>query len=171
MTHARQKGFTLVELLVTISIIGVLASITVVSVGNVRQIARDSKRLADIKQLGTALEFYFNQTNAYPSESDLTLGSGSAQVLCVTGQATGFSDQVANCGVNGVGPVYMSRVPANPIPGGSPNGYKYNGISALGQNNGKPYTYTIEFKLETDMAGFSKDKTYLATPAGTREKT
>lgn len=161
-------GFTLVELLVTISIIGVLASITVVSVGNVRQIARDSKRLADIKQLQTALEFYFNQQNGYPVGTDITLGTGDQSVLCITADpARGFEDTVNDCANNGAGPVYMSRVPANPIPGGLANGYVYN-AAADNFNNRRPSQYTIQFQLETDIAGFTRGVTYMATPAGIR---
>ncbi|MEK7619451.1 MAG: prepilin-type N-terminal cleavage/methylation domain-containing protein [Patescibacteria group bacterium] len=163
------RGFTLVELLVTISIIGVLASITVVSVGNVRQIARDSKRLADIKQLQTALEFYFNQQNGYPAGTDITLGTGDQSVLCITADATrGFEDTVNDCAGNGAGPVYMSRVPSNPIPGGLANGYLYNATDPGNFNNRRPSQYTIQFQLETDIAGFSRGVAYLATPAGIR---
>lgn len=164
----REYGFTLVELLVTISIIGVLASITVVSVGNVRQIARDSKRLADIKQLQTALEFFFNTTNGYPlSAIGYELGTTSRTILCVTTDSNvGFTDVVTNCANGGQGPVYMSRVPANPSPGGVAYVYK---ASADARNSNKASTYTIEFQLETDMAGFTRATTYVATPAGIRK--
>lgn len=62
----KQKGFTLIELLVVISVIGLLASVVLVSLNNARVKARDTKRIADIKQLQTALEMYFDQTGNYP---------------------------------------------------------------------------------------------------------
>lgn len=174
MIVSRQRaGFTLVELLVTISIIGVLASITVVSVGNVRQIARDSKRLADIRQVQTALEFYFNQTNGYPiAANGITLGDATHSMLCVTQDTNiGFVDAsapVQNCANQGAGPIYMSRVPENATPGGNLAGYLYT-ASADVNNNRKASTYTIEFMLETDIAGFSRNVLYFATPAGIRK--
>ncbi len=157
----KAKGFTLVELLVTISIIGVLASITVVSVGNVRQLARDSKRLADMKQLQTALEFYFNQTNGYPNVQDVTLGTGVGSSLCISANGKGFQTEPTpqNC----PGTIFMTRVPANPITGGQDYMYTANPDA---QNNGRPSTYTISFKLETDMAGLTRNTAYAATPAG-----
>ena len=164
MSHqGKARGFTLVELLVTISIIGVLASITVISVGNVRQLARDSKRLADMKQLQTALEFYFNQTNGYPNLQNVTMGAGAGSSLCISADGKGFQDEPtpAKC----TGTIFMTRVPANPIPGGQD--YVYN-ASPDAQNNGKPATYTISFKLETDMAGLARNTAYVATPAGIR---
>ena len=67
-----QKSFTLVELLVVISIISLLASIVLVSLNSARLRARDARRLSDVRQLRSALELYFDRNNSsYPN----TLGS------------------------------------------------------------------------------------------------
>ena len=49
-------GFTLIELLVVIAVIGMLASIVLISLGPTRAKARDSKRIAEVRQMGLALE-------------------------------------------------------------------------------------------------------------------
>lgn len=61
-----QKGFSLIELLVVISIIGLLASIVMTSLNSTRVKARDTKRLASIRQIQTALEMYYNTNGTYP---------------------------------------------------------------------------------------------------------
>jgi prepilin-type N-terminal cleavage/methylation domain-containing protein len=60
-------GFTLVELLVVISIIGLLSSVILSSLNSARKKARDAVRQAGIKQLGIALEVYYQTHEAYPS--------------------------------------------------------------------------------------------------------
>lgn len=70
-----KKGFTLIELLVVIAIIGLLATIAAVALNNARQSSRDTKRLADVKQLQTALELFFNSENAYPYDAQTACDS------------------------------------------------------------------------------------------------
>jgi prepilin-type N-terminal cleavage/methylation domain-containing protein len=65
------KGFTIIELLIVIIIIGILALIGVVAYGNVQQSARDSKRQSDISSIHTALEAYYVQNSVYPAFAEL----------------------------------------------------------------------------------------------------
>ena len=67
-----KKGFTLIELLVVIAIIALLSTIAVVSLGNARQKARDTKRIADIKQIQTALELDYSSNGLGYKEQGLT---------------------------------------------------------------------------------------------------
>ena len=60
MNKINKKGFTIIELLVVISIIGLLSTISVVVLNGARIKNRDTRRLADMKQLSTALELYFD---------------------------------------------------------------------------------------------------------------
>jgi len=74
--NKKQKGFTLLELLVVIGIIGLLASIIVVNLTGARRRARDTKRIADVRQLQTAAEDYYGKNGKYPSTiGDLVTGT------------------------------------------------------------------------------------------------
>src|SRR5574344_1981640 len=73
-----KKAFTLIELLVVIAIIGILSTLAVVSLQNARKSARDAKRIADVKQMQTALELYFNDWQSYPiALASTTIASGT----------------------------------------------------------------------------------------------
>lgn len=63
-----KRGFTLIELLVVIAIIGILSSVVMASLNSARTKARDAKRVADLKQVKTALEMYSDSNSQqYPA--------------------------------------------------------------------------------------------------------
>ena len=65
-----KKGFTIIELLVVIAIIGLLATLAVVSLRSAQVKARDTKRVADMKQIQTAVELYYSDEACYPSPTN-----------------------------------------------------------------------------------------------------
>jgi type IV pilus assembly protein PilA len=68
----RQKGFTLIELMVVIAVIGILAAIALVSLTGVQRNARDSQRKNDMSTYRTALQRYFTAQESYPTSSVAT---------------------------------------------------------------------------------------------------
>lgn len=63
----KQKGFTLIEILVVIAIIGILSSVIMVSVNTAAKKARDLKRVADVRQIQMALHMYKSKEAVFPS--------------------------------------------------------------------------------------------------------
>lgn len=70
------RGFTLVELLIVISIISLLSMVGIVAYANVLKSSRDSKRQSDLKFIQSALEDYHADQINYPSAlTGLTSGT------------------------------------------------------------------------------------------------
>src|ERR1700761_40839 len=67
----KSKGFTIVELLIVIVVIGILATLVIVTFTGIQQKARDSKRKTDIGAVQASLESYYSSNNTYPTVADL----------------------------------------------------------------------------------------------------
>ena len=94
-----KKGFTLVELLVVISIIGVLSAILMVNFVGTRERARDSQKIQDMNTIKNALRLYYNDFQSYPV-------SNSACSSCLT-PSIGTSGYAP--GIAGIGYTYVSN--------------------------------------------------------------
>lgn len=73
----KQAGFTIVELIIVIVVIGILALITITAFSGVTQRARNSEREADIKAIHSSLEYFASTTGNgnYPTEANLEDGT------------------------------------------------------------------------------------------------
>lgn len=70
-------GFTIVELLIVVVIIGILAAITIVSFNGVQVRARDAARIQKIKDISKAIELYKVDNGSYPQIKDGASTEGS----------------------------------------------------------------------------------------------
>jgi prepilin-type N-terminal cleavage/methylation domain-containing protein len=71
------KGFTIVELLVVLSLVGILAGLLIVSLKSAQNSALDGRRKADLESIKLALEIYKSScgTGAYPATGSVPFGS------------------------------------------------------------------------------------------------
>jgi prepilin-type N-terminal cleavage/methylation domain-containing protein len=113
----QSQGFTLIELLVVIAIIGLLASVVLVSMNSARIKARDTARLANIKQIQKALETYHVDNGAYPA------------VTGVVGSITTLSPFLV--------PKYLGTLPDDPI---------IPGISGYGSIGSTSYVISVYYE-------------------------
>jgi prepilin-type N-terminal cleavage/methylation domain-containing protein len=104
---AKQKqhlGFTIVELLIVIVVIGILAAITIVAYNGIQTRTRDNVRISDLKNLQKIVELYKAENGSYPLPTN---GSLQWTGNCVTfGSVTNY--------ISGVSSIVNSKLPLDP---------------------------------------------------------
>ncbi len=153
----KKEGFTIIELMIVITIIGILSAISVVALNEVRKNSRDSKRVADIERIQTALEFYFMDNANYPENHiengediyDHKLGLNNYKALCESGFKN-FCDSSEK--------VYMGIIP---IPINPPEYSKFYYQRINEEDPSYKIFFYLELGFEELESGF-----YTATPNG-----
>jgi len=109
--HLLQSGFSLLELVVVMMIIGVLAAVLLVNFQAARTRSRDAARKADLRQIKSALQIYYNDYQQFPASS--------------------LAGEIDGCGASGTstcawggsftagGTQYMNSIPVDPINSGT----------------------------------------------------
>lgn len=95
----KQSGFTIVELLIVIVVIGILAALVVTTFSGIQKKARDSERQTDINAVHGQVEAYYAQNGRYPGLADLdgtTAGFVSTNLKGLDPQALRDPKQVGN---------------------------------------------------------------------------
>ena len=78
--QGNQRGFTLIELMIVVAIIGILTAIAFPLYANIQARARVAKAQADMRTLASAVTMYQAHTGAYPAAlSTLTATASNAQ--------------------------------------------------------------------------------------------
>lgn len=120
MIDQKNKAFTIVELLVVVTIIGILASAVTVSIIGYQRKARDSRRGADLSTIEKTLASYYSDNFVYPPytsgcESSVGTGINNAPLpVCPPLIISTGWDQTSNFYQNLV-PKYISTLPVDPI--------------------------------------------------------
>jgi len=118
-----KKGFTLIEILIVVGIIGILSSVVLIGLGPTQRLGRDARRLADLRNVQNALELYFNRCGYYPG------GAVQPTQPCGVRSSAPVSWSALNDVMRQSG-IVTGRLPADPIPARS-YGYGTNSIGTV----------------------------------------
>lgn len=142
-SQSSKRGFTLIELMVSIAIIAILAAVGLVVYSTAQKTGRVSKRLQDLGAIRTAIELFRSTNGFYPS---LPTGTASAGTfVCVD----------ALVGPSSLDPTYITAVPNDPIQSGNTNCYQYtsNQIAAAANSTASATDYKIRTNVpNTEMS-------------------
>jgi len=121
-----KSGFTLVEILIVVVILGILAAIVIPQFTDASEQAKESSLVSDLQTMRSQIELYkIQHKGTLPGEG------GASIELAITSLTDVEGDAAAAPGVGVYGP-YMQKLPMNPFT----NGRGINGAAADGSVQG-----------------------------------
>lgn len=148
-----RRGFTLIELIVVIGVIGVLATVLYMNFSDANEKGRDAKRQNDLRNLQSAVELYKQKYGRYPAMG------------CSPGSDSLSGENDCSTYIAGLSPEFITRLPLDPKRGSSV-GYAY-----VTNTNGNAYKLMVTNTVESEGVTYnhefaSCDRTIVPPPTG-----
>jgi general secretion pathway protein G len=86
----RQRGYTLIELLIVVAIIGLLAAIAIPNLINALQRSRQKRTMADMRAISEAVEMYHQDLSFFPIYADVDADALRGDLRIYVKQFNGF---------------------------------------------------------------------------------
>lgn len=156
-----KRAFTLVELLVVMSIIGVLAALAVGSFRTAQVRGRDAQRKSDLKQIAHSLELFYADYGRYPDASAGNISACSYNPTLATGTSCTWGASEFTDGKT----VYFKVLPSDPLEAQS---YTYEIVAGSSNQKFKLFA-TLENSEDQDCLGgdCTTDPNFAVTSANT----
>ncbi len=138
--RSSRPGFSLLEGLIVLAMVGLLAAFAAVSLNSARARTRDAQRLANMSTIRAALQLYWLEKATYPASEGANLGQAATKSEVLT--SNGFQAKAEAAGT-----VFLPQVPTGP---------KVNEFYVY---KGGPNGYSIRFQTESDTE-FGKANIY-----------
>lgn len=148
MRKREWRGFTLIEVMVIVAIIGILVTIAVVGMSMYQGQARDSQRAANATAISEALEKYYLENGEYPAVNALVNNNSSNTAAAISSRLKINEDSLK---------MPQSTTPQSIAPAGTETGdvITYDGQSTVNNNSCQTETtnagcdrYTLTYKTE-----------------------
>jgi len=114
MKKATTAGFTIVELLIVIVVIGILAAITIVSFNGVQDKAKFAREKSDMSSINQVILLYYADNGTYPLKPSWG----------------GWSQATNDAFIPGVAPKYITNTPQMPTGGDTNESYLYQSTAS-----------------------------------------
>lgn len=149
MRKANTSGFTLLELIIVIAIIGIISAIVMVALSDSREHSRNTARVAQIKEYQKAFNLYYSDTGYYPkfgvNETNAWMCLGDyPDDRCWQNGGTGTIERETIA--NAIVPKYMGQMPKGETIMFGQGGNLYEGMIYTHANYGK--SYKIQYIME-----------------------
>ena len=137
-----RSGFTLVEILIVVVILGILAAIVIPQFTNASEQAKESSLVSDLQTMRSQIELYKAQHKGVVPG---TTGTSTTPEQALTGLTT-INGAHADAPGDGVYGPYMQKLPKNPFT----DGRGINGVEA----DGSPQGWTLDTDPTSAAYGF-----------------